>query len=181
MSTTSRRAVSPPGSLPAPREARPAAPREFPGPRLRFHHYRAVYWVIPSGPFGVAYTPVVVHDDCPGCLVCEQTTGWFLEFSLLVKQLLGINLRDCLHWRSLADNPQPLIVPASNLGVCNRATLPRLRAAYYARPEAERPRLGVVWPRDRALTQSQRFEDRLQILARFVELWEDGQYIGWPS
>ena len=98
-----------------------------------------------------------------------------------MKQLLGLNLRDCLHWRTLADNPQPLIVPASNLGVCNRGTLTRLREAYYALPEEERPALSIVWPHDRALSQGQRFEDRLQILARFVELWEDGQYIGWPS
>ena len=92
-----------------------------------------------------------------------------------------MNLRDCLHWRTLADNPQALIAPASNLGACNRGTLTRLRETYYALSEEARPALGVVWPTDRMLTQGQRFEDRLQILARFVELWEDGQYIGWPS
>lgn len=66
MNTSSRRPAATGRNLPAvPRpEARPF--REAAGPKVRFHHYRAVYWVIPSGPFGVAYTPVVMHDDCPG-------------------------------------------------------------------------------------------------------------------
>jgi hypothetical protein len=32
----------------------------------------------------------------------------------------------------------------------------------------------------RSFTQAQRFETSIAILARMIELWEDGQYIGWP-
>lgn len=149
--------------------------------KIRFHHYKAVYWVMPEGPLGEAYTPVVVHDDCKGCLVCERTTEWFMEFARLARDLININLRDCLHWGHLFDNPRPLIVPTSNLQQVNRETLARLREAYYALPKNRRPKLQAVWPRDRKLSQSERFEDRLAIVERMIELWEDGQYIGWPS
>ncbi len=149
--------------------------------KVTFHHYQQVSWRIPQGPFGTAYQAVVVHDDCPGCLVCARSTEWFLEFALLVRQLIGLNLRDCIHWAPLTDNPQPLIVPSSNLDRLNREVLRRLRAAYYALPEAERPPLGKAWPGDALLSQAQRFDDRLKILERMIELWEAGQYIGWPS
>jgi len=148
---------------------------------MRFHHYRAVGWVLADGPLRGPYTAVVTHDDCPGCLVCQRTPEWFMEFARLARDLIGVNLRDCLHWGHLQDNPQPLIVPASNLQACNRATLMRLREAYYGLPETERPVLTGVWSHDRHLSQDDRFADRLAILARMVELWEDGQYIGWPS
>ncbi|MFQ5840411.1 MAG: hypothetical protein ACE5HK_06790 [Candidatus Methylomirabilales bacterium] len=148
----------------------------------RFHHYRSVRWVLPGGPLnGQAYVPVILQDGCPGCLVCGRTVGWFVEFARTVLELTGVNLRDCLHWQPLYDNPQPLIVSTSNLEQMNRETVEALRRAYYARPEAERPRLDEVWPHDRTLSQSERFEDRLAILARMVELWESGQFIGWPS
>jgi len=32
----------------------------------------------------------------------------------------------------------------------------------------------------RRLGQAQRFETSVAILGRMIELWEDGQYIGWP-
>lgn len=150
-------------------------------PQFRFRHYRAVGWVLADGPLSGAYTAVVTQDGCPGCLVCQRTTEWFMEFARLARCLLGINLRDCLHWGHLYDNPQPLIVPASNLQACNRATLARLREAYYALGKTDRPALTEVWEQDRSRSQDDRFEDRLAILARMVELWEDGQYIGWPS
>jgi len=151
-------------------------------PRLqtRFRHYRAVDWVLADGPLSHAYTALVTQDGCPGCLVCQRTTDWFMEFARLAWVLIGVNLRDCLHWGHLQDNPQPLIVPASNLQGCNRATILRLHEAYYALGEGRRPMLTEVWAHDRHLSQSDRFEDRLAIVARMVELWEDGQYIGWP-
>jgi len=149
--------------------------------KVTFHHYRRVSWRIPPGPYGMAYQAVVVHDGCPGCLVCGRSTEWFLEFALLARQLIGLNLRDCIHWAPLGDNPHPLIVPSSNLDRLNRDVLRRLRAAYYALPEAQRPPLGKAWPGDAVLSQSQRFDDRLKILERMIELWEAGQYIGWPS
>ncbi|MEK7338414.1 MAG: hypothetical protein AABZ75_03475 [candidate division NC10 bacterium] len=149
--------------------------------QMRFHHYRAVGWVLADGPLSHAYTAVVTRDDCPGCVVCQRTTDWFMDFARLARALIGINLRDCLHWGHLRDNPQPLIVSASNLQACNRATLVRLRGAYYALAGSDRPVLTEIWSRDRHLSQGDRFEDRLAILARMVELWEDGQYIGWPS
>jgi hypothetical protein len=31
------------------------------------------------------------------------------------------------------------------------------------------------------MSQAMRFEESVAILARMIELWEDGQYIGWPS
>ncbi|MBI5167254.1 MAG: hypothetical protein HY998_05875 [candidate division NC10 bacterium] len=155
---------------------------ELTAKKARFHHYKSVSWVLPGGPLkGEAYVPVVEHDNCRGCLVCQRTIGWFMEFARLARGLIGINLRDCLHWSSLFDNPQPLIVPTSNLQQVNRDSLTRLREAYYALPPKARPHLTTVWPEDRHLTQSQRFEDRLAIVKRMVELWEDGQYIGWPS
>ncbi len=149
--------------------------------KVSFHHYKNVAWRIPKGPYGTAYQAVVVHDDCPGCLVCGRSTEWFLEFALIARQLTGLNLRDCLHWAPLSDNPHPLIVPTSNLDRMNRAALQQLRSAYYAFPEDRRPTLGKSWPGDALLTQSQRFEDRLTLLERMIELWEQGQYIGWPS
>lgn len=148
---------------------------------LRFHHYKHVFWTINGGPWGSGYHAVVVHDACQGCAVCQRSSAWFMEFARLARDLIGINLRDCLHWGHLADNPQPLIVPPSNLGQCNRETLTRLRDAYYRRPEADRPHLEPNGPHDDNLSQGQRFEDRLEILQRMIELWEDGQYIGWPS
>jgi hypothetical protein len=148
----------------------------------RFRHYRSVRWVLPEGPLrGEAYLPVVESDACPGCSVCERTIGWFMEFACIARDLIGTNLRDCLHWRSLYDNPQPLIVGVSILQQVNRRTLAELRDAYYAMPEDARPFLEEVWPHDRSLSQSERFEDRLAIVERMVELWEDGQYVGWPS
>jgi hypothetical protein len=128
-----------------------------------------------------AYVSVVVHDDCQGCLVCARTTEWFMEFARLACRLTGINLRDCLHWGHLFDNPKPLIVPTSNLLRCNEAALARLRESYLSLSELSRPHLRDHWPSDDALSQSERFEDRLTIVSRMVELWEDGQYIGWPS
>ncbi|WP_133174631.1 hypothetical protein [Candidatus Methylomirabilis limnetica] len=150
-------------------------------PKLRFHHYRGVQWIPAGGPMAEAYAPVVVHDDCQGCLVCTRTTEWFMEFARLACRLTGINLRDCLHWGHLFDNPKPLIVPTSNLLGCNKKTLAGLRESYFSLSEVSRPPLWDLWPSDQALSQSERFEDRLTIVSRMVELWEDGQYIGWPS
>lgn len=148
----------------------------------RFRHFRSVRWILPGGPLRAeAYHPVVEGDECPGCLVCERTIGWFMEFARIGRELAGINLRDCVHWRSLYDNPQPLIVPASNLQEINHQTVVQLREAYYAIPEAARPFLEDVWPHDQGLSQSDRFEDRLAIVEQMVALWEDGQYVGWPS
>ena len=76
---------------------------------------------------------------------------------------------------------RPLIAPASNLGICNQGTLERLRAAYYRLPERERPRIEAAPASLQSLTQAQRFEGSIAILGRMIELWEDGQYIGWPS
>jgi len=149
--------------------------------KLRFNHYRGVYWMLSGGPMADAYIPVVVHDDCPGCLVCGRTTDWFMGFARLAHRLTGLNLRDCLHWGDLFDNPKPLIVPTSNLSHCNLETLAKLREAYFKLSEVARPPLEDAWPGDRNLSQSERFEDRLTIVSRMVELWEDGQYIGWPS
>jgi hypothetical protein len=128
-----------------------------------------------------AYVPVVVHDDCQGCLVCARTTEWFMEFARLVCRLTGINLRDCLHWGHLFDNPKPLIVPTSNLLRCNKTALETLSERYFSLSEPARPSIGDVCQSDYALSQRERFEDRLTIVSRMVELWEDGQYIGWPS
>lgn len=154
---------------------------ELTADKARFRHYRSVHWTLPGGPLRAeAYVPQVVIDGCPGCLVCERTIGWFMEFACIARDLVGINLRDCLHWRSLYDNPQPLIVPTSNLQHVNRSTVARLREAYYAICEDARPFLQEVWPHDQDLSQSERFEDRLAIVERIVELWEDGQYVGWP-
>ena len=150
-------------------------------PKLRFHHYRAVQWILAGGPMAAAYVPVVVHDDCLGCLVCARTTEWFMEFARVACGLTGINLRDCLHWGHLFDNPKPLIVPTSNLLRCNRNALARLRESYFNLAECARPPLWDPWSSDQALSQSERFEDRLTIVSRMVELWQDGQYIGWPS
>jgi len=127
-----------------------------------------------------AYRAVVVHDGCAGCLVCGGTTAWFMEFARIAKRLVGINLRDCLHWGPLHDSPRPLVAPASNLGVCNRGTLERLRTAYYRLPEPERPRIEAALSSLPSLTQAQRFESSLAVLGRMIDLWEDGQYIGWP-
>jgi len=154
---------------------------EVTSPKLRFHHYRGVQWVLTGGPMVEAYDPVVVHDDCQGCLVCARTTEWFMEFARLAYRLTGINLRDCLHWGHLFDNPKPLIVPTSNLLRCNKKTLAGLRESYFSLSEISRPPLRDLWPSEHALSQSERFEDRLAIVSRMVELWEDGQYIGWPS
>lgn len=150
-------------------------------PKLRFHHYRAVQWVLTGGPMAAAYVPVVVHDDCRGCLVCARTTEWFMEFARVARGLTGINLRDCLHWGHLFDNPKPLIVPVSNLLRCNHNTLAELRDSYFSLTEQARPPLWDHWSPDQTPSQSERFEDRLTIVGRMVELWEDGQYIGWPS
>jgi len=128
-----------------------------------------------------AYRAVVVHDGCEGCLVCDEgTTDWFMEFARVARKLLNINLRDCLHWGPLHDSPRPLIAPASNLDVCNDVTLEKLRRAYYGLPEPARPRLDAVPGSSRGLTQAQRFETSVAILGRMIELWQDGQYIGWP-
>jgi hypothetical protein len=104
-----------------------------------------------------------------------------MEFARLTYRLSGINLRDCLHWGHLFDNPKPLIVPASNLRRCNLPALARLRDIYLGLSEASRPILEQTWPGDELLSQCERFEDRLTIVCRMVELWEEGQYIGWPS
>jgi hypothetical protein len=154
---------------------------ELTAPQLRFHHYRTVHWILSGGPMAEAYSPVVVSDGCLGCLVCGRTTEWFMEFARLAYRLAGINLRDCLHWGHLFDNPKPLIVPTSNLLRCNQESLMRLRESYFSVSEHSRPPLQKLWPRDQVLSQSERFEDRLTIVSRMVELWEDGQYIGWPS
>jgi hypothetical protein len=145
------------------------------------NHYRHVYWVTDDGPMTAAYRAVVLHDGCSGCLVCEGTTDWFMEFARVARHLLGINLRDCLHWGPLHDSPRPLIAPASNLDVCNRTTLERLRGAYYALDETERPSLEKVPNGAQRLAQAHRFELSVAILRRMIDLWEDGQYIGWPS
>lgn len=158
------------------REVQPAPPP----PPLHLRHYKHVYWMLNGGPWATAYEAVVVHDGCHGCPVCAGTTDWFMEFARVARDLLGINLRDCLHWGPLHDNPRPLIAPASNLDVCNQATLERLRRAYYRLPEPERPRLEWVPPALRRMSQAMRFEESVAILARMIELWEDGQYIGWP-
>jgi len=150
-------------------------------PKLRFHHYKGVHWVLSGGPMAEAYIPVVVDDGCHGCLVCGRTTEWFMEFARLAYRLTRMNLRDCLHWGHLFDNPKPLIVPTSNLLRCNQESLARLRETYFGLSEASRPFIQKLWPPDRILSQSERFEDRLTIVSRMVELWEDGQYIGWPS
>jgi hypothetical protein len=149
-------------------------------PPLRLRHYKHVYWMTGDGPMVTAYRAVVAHDGCEGCLVCEGTTDWFMEFARVAKKLLGINLRDCLHWGPLHDSPRPLIAPASNLDVCNEGTLARLRQAYYRLAVPARPRLEAVPASFRRLTQPQRFEASLGVLQRMIELWEDGQYIGWP-
>ena len=154
---------------------------ELISPKLHFHHYTGVHWILSGGPMAEAYIPVVVHDGCRGCLVCGRSTDWFMEFARLAYRLTGINLRDCLHWGHLFDNPKPLIVPASNLRRCNQESLARLRENYLSLSEVSRPFLHKLRPRDRVLSQSERFEDRLTIVRRMVELWEDGQYIGWPS
>jgi len=161
-----RRVVPPPSVVPPP---------------LRLRHYKHVYWMTDAGPLTAAYRAVVVHDGCKGCAVCDGTTDWFMEFARIARGLVGINLRDCLHWGPLHDNPRPLIAPASNLGVCNRVTLERLRKAYYRVPPLERPSLKSVPAAIRELPQEERFEWSVAALARMVELWEDGQYIGWPS
>src|SRR5574341_105389 len=114
-----------------PRTARRVAQAPPAPPPLRLRHYKHVYWMLNGGPWTTAYRAVVVRDDCSGCLVCAGTTDWFMEFARIARDLLGINLRDCLHWGPLHDNPRPLIAPASNLDVCSRATLDRLRKAYY--------------------------------------------------
>jgi hypothetical protein len=150
-------------------------------PSLRLRHYKHVYWMNGDGPMVTAYRAVVVHDGCAGCLVCGGTTDWFMEFARVAKKLLGINLRDCLHWGPLHDSPRPLVAPASNLDVCNRGTLDRLRVAYHRLPEPQRPRIEAAPSYLPSLTQIQRFEGSIAILGRMVELWEDGQYIGWPS
>jgi len=150
-------------------------------PPLRLRHYKHVYWMLNGGPWATAYHAVVVHDGCQGCAVCAGTTDWFMEFARIVRALLGINLRDCLHWGPLHDSPRPLIAPASNLHVCNRGTIERLRNAYYRLPELERPRLEAGPRSFRRMSQAMRFETSVAILSRMIELWEDGQYIGWPS
>jgi hypothetical protein len=152
-----------------------------PPPPLRLNHYKHVYWVTDDGPMTAAYRAVVLHDGCERCLVCEGTTDWFMEFARVARHLLGINLRDCLHWGPLHDSPRPLIAPACNLDVCNRSTLERLRRVYYALEERDRPTLHKVPAALGRLSQAQRFEISLAILGRMIDLWEDGQYIGWPS
>jgi hypothetical protein len=159
------------------RRPQPPAP---PDP-LRLNHYKHVYWEMGGGPLVTAYRAVVVHDGCTGCLVCAGTTDWFMEFARLTWKLIRVNLRDCLHWGPLHDNPRPLIAPASNLCACDHMKLERLRTAYYALPEASRPRVDTVPDFLRPLGQTQRFETSLALLGRMVDLWEDGQYIGWPS
>lgn len=162
--------------------ARRQAQQDVPAPPpLRLRHYKHVYWMTGDGPMVTAYRAVVVHDGCRGCLVCAGTTDWFMEFARIARTLLGINLRDCLHWGPLHDSPRPLIAPASNLDVCNQTTLERLRKAYYQLSEAERPRLESGPSAFRRMTQAQRFEISVAILARMIDLWEEGQYIGWPS
>lgn len=134
-----------------------------------------------DGPMVTAYRAVVVHDGCDGCLVCDGTTDWFMAFARVARRLLGINLRDCVHWGPLHDSPRPLIAPASNLDVCNHGTLERLRNAYFRLAARERPRIGAVPGSLPGVTQAERFESSVAILARIVQLWEDGQYIGWPT
>ena len=150
-------------------------------PPLRLRHYQHVYWMTGDGPMVTAYRAVVVHDGCRGCLVCAGTTDWFMEFARIARTLLKINLRDCLHWGPLHDSPRPLIAPASNLDVCNRTTLEHLRKAYYRLSEQERPRLESGPPPFGGMSQAQRFELSIAILTRMIDLWEDGQYIGWPA
>jgi hypothetical protein len=150
-------------------------------PPLRLRHYKHVYWMTGDGPMVTAYRAVVVHDGCDGCLVCGGTTDWFMGFARVARRLLGINLRDCVHWGPLHDSPRPLIAPASNLDVCNHGTLERLRGAYYRLAERERPRIGAVPGSLPGLTQAERFERSVAILTRMVQLWEDGQYVGWPA
>jgi hypothetical protein len=145
------------------------------------NHYKHVYWITDDGPMTTAYRAVVLHDGCAGCLVCDGTTDWFMEFARLARHLVGINLRDCLHWGPLHDSPRPLIAPSSNLQQCNRSTLERLRRVYYHLAEPDRPVLEKVPPACHRLSQAQRFEVSVEILGRMVELWEQGQYIGWPS
>jgi len=176
-----KRALAPRRIGPLRRPLRAVHPAGVVPPPLRLRHYKHVYWMTDAGPLTTAYRAVVVHDGCHGCAVCDGTTDWFMEFARVARALLRINLRDCLHWGPLHDNPRPLIAPASNLGVCNRGTLERLRTAYYRLPELERPRLETVPAAVRELPQAQRFEWSVAILSRMVELWEDGQYIGWPS
>jgi hypothetical protein len=148
---------------------------------LRFQHFKGVHWVSSGGPMAEAYVPVVVHDGCRGCLVCVRTTDWFMEFARLAYRLTRMNLRDCMHWGHLFDNPKPLIVPTSNLLRCNLNDVAALRTTYFSLCESVRPHLREIWPPDQGLSQSERFEDRLTIVRRMVELWEDGQYIGWPT
>jgi len=150
-------------------------------PPLRLRHYKHVYWMTDDGPMATAYRAVVLHDGCSGCLVCGGTTDWFMAFARMARDLVGINLRDCLHWGPLHDSPRPLIAPASNLEVCNRGTLDKLRRAYYVLPEERRPRLETSSNGFRRLTQAERFEASVAIMVRMIDLWEDGQYIGWPS
>lgn len=150
-------------------------------PPLRLRHYRHVYWKTGDGPMVTAYRAVVVHDGCDGCLVCDGTTDWFMAFARVARRLLGINLRDCVHWGPLHDSPRPLIAPASNLDVCNHGTLERLRTTYFRLAERERPRIDAVPGSLPGVTQAERFESSVAILARMVQLWEDGQYIGWPA
>jgi hypothetical protein len=152
-----------------------------PPPPLTLRHYKHVYWETGEGPWVTAYRAVVVHDGCAGCLVCTGTTDWFMAFARLTWKLIKVNLRDCIHWGPLHDSPRPLIAPASNLDACNRGTLERLRTAYYRLPEGKRPRLDAVPAALRPLDQAHRFEGSVAILRRMVQLWEDGQYIGWPS
>jgi hypothetical protein len=104
-----------------------------------------------------------------------------MAFARVARRLLGINLRDCVHWGPLHDSPRPLIAPASNLDVCDHGTLERLRTAYFRLAERERPRIGAVPGSLPGVTQVERFESSVAILARMVQLWEDGQYIGWPA
>src|SRR3990170_9023812 len=136
------------GSVPARRPRvihRPAQSAQAPPPP-HLRHYKHVYWMLNGGPLVTAYRAVVLHDGCSGCAVCDGTTDWFMEFARIAKKLLGINLRDCLHWGPLHDSPRPLIAPASNLDVCNRTTLERLRRGDYPLPGAGRPRLERVPP-----------------------------------
>jgi len=54
----------------------------------RFRHFRSVRWILPGGPLRAeAYHPVVEGDECPGCLVCERTIGWFMEFARIGREL----------------------------------------------------------------------------------------------
>ena len=105
------------------------AKRIPPPPPLRLRHYKHVYWMTGNGPMVTAYRAVVLHDGCSGCLVCGGATDWFMAFARVAKKLLGINLRDCVHWGPLHDSPRPLIAPASNLDVCDHGNRRILRAA----------------------------------------------------